>query len=250
MRRPIFHLLALALGITCVVPPAVAHAREEGSVPVRLVSPQAGATLTGGSTVELEWAPYAEIGHAEEWEAFLSLNDGKTYPIRITPHLDLDLHRIRWQVPDIPTSAARLLLRFGDERENERILKLPQRFAIVQSPLQPLADFSFARVAPTRGEPALPGHGGVVSWVEGSRRGGSLRQVVAAEQAGIRERLAPPESHDEPILLASGHAPLPLPRLVRGSLEQAPPRRHTSLTAGERPLVSSDILTLTQRQNE
>ena len=86
--------------------------------------------------------------------------------------------------------------------------------------------------------------------MEGSRRGGSLRQVVAAEQPGLRERLAAPESHAEPALLASGHAPLPLPRPARGSLAQAPPRP-TPLTApGEGPLVSSDILILIQRQNE
>lgn len=253
MRRPCLHLLALALGITCVVSPAAAHAREEGSVPVRLVSPAAGATLTAGSTVELEWAPFAEIGDAEEWEAFLSLNDGKTYPIRITPHLDLDLHRVRWRVPEIPTSAARLLLRFGDESEGgERILELPQRFTIVPSPVPPPAvALALARVAPTRGEPALPGHRGVVSWMEGSRRGGSLRQVVADVQPEARDRVGLPESHSEPVLVSSGQAPLPLPRLARGSPSGPLPAYRTALAMpGEGPLVPADILTLIQRQNE
>ena len=43
---------------------------------------------------------------AEEWEAFLSFDGGATYPVRITPHLDLELRRVRWQVPAIPTSVS------------------------------------------------------------------------------------------------------------------------------------------------
>ncbi|MFL6263252.1 MAG: hypothetical protein ACJ76Y_26450 [Thermoanaerobaculia bacterium] len=249
MRRLSLHLLAAVLGTALAVSPAALRAEEGGSVPVRLTSPQDGATLTAGSTVELEWAPLAELAGAEEWEAFLSLDGGATYPVRVTPHLDLDLRRVQWRVPAVSTRSARLLLRFGDERE-EKELELPHRFAIVPAPVPPpVADLALARVAPSRGEPARPGHAGVVSWMEGSRRGGSLRQMVAAEQPDIRERLAPPESHAEPALLTTGHAPLP--RLVRGSLSQAPPPHHTSLTApGEGPLVSSDILSLIQRQNE
>jgi hypothetical protein len=251
MRRPSLHLLAAVLGIALAVPPAALRAEEGRSVPVRLLSPQAGATLTAGSTVELEWAPLAELAGAEEWEAFLSLDDGATYPIRVTPHLDLDLRRVQWRVPAVSTRSARLLLRFGDERR-ETELELPHRFAIVPSPVPlPVADLALARVAPFRGEPARLGAAGVVAWMEGSRRGGSLRQVVAAERPGFQERLAPPESHAEPALLTSGHAPLPLPRPVRGSLAQPPSHPHAALTApGEGPLVSSDILLLTQRQNE
>lgn len=249
MRRLRLYLLAAVLGIACAVSPAVLRAEEGGSVPVRLVSPQAGATLTAGSTVEIAWAPLAQLKGAEEWEAFLSVDGGRTYPIRITPHLDLDLQRVQWRVPAVATDSARLLLRFGDERR-ETELELPHRFAIAPSPVPPPGiDLALARVAPSRGEPARLGSAGVVSWMEGSRRGGSLRQVVAAEQPGARERLAPPESRAEPALLASGHAPLPLPRPVRGSLAQAPPRpRQTPLTAS--PLASSDILLLIQRQNE
>ncbi|HEY3569977.1 MAG TPA: hypothetical protein VGP73_18730 [Thermoanaerobaculia bacterium] len=249
MRRLSLHLLALLLGITCVVSPAALRAEEGRSVPVRLVSPRAGATLTAGSTVELEWTPLAGLGEVEEWEAFLSLDGGRTYPVRITPHLDLDLRRVQWRVPDVATESARLLLRFGDERR-ETELELPHRFAIVPAPVPPpVAGLALARVAPSRGEPARSGHAGVVSWMEGSRRGGSLRPVVAAVQPGFRERIAPPESHTQPALLASGHSPLPLPRPVRGGLAQAPPpRRHTPHTAS--PLASSDILLLIQRQNE
>lgn len=248
MRRLSLHLLAVFLGIAFAVSPAPLRAEAERSAPVRLVSPQAGATLTAGSTVALEWAPLARIAGAEEWEAFLSLDGGKTYPVRVTPHLDLDLRRFEWRVPAVSTPSARLLLRFGDERRETEV-ELPQRFAVVPAPAPlPATDLALARVSPFPGEPARPGHAGVVSWMEGSRRGGSLRQVVADVQPDLRERLAPPESHAQPALLASGHAPLPLPRPVREGVAPAPPRRNTSLTAS--PLVSSDILVLIQRQNE
>lgn len=255
MRRLNLHLLALVCGIASAVSPAAVQAREVTreveSFPIRLVSPAAGATLTAGSTVTLEWAPLGELEEAEEWEAFLSLDDGKTYPLRITPHLDLDLHRVEWRVPAVATPAARLLLRFGDEREEETAVRLPQRFAIVAPAVTPPADdLALARVAPAQGEPALPGHRGVVAWMEGSRRGGSLHQVVAAEQPGIQGRLAPPESLPEPALLASGQSPLPLPRLVRGSPGPLPSYRTAPARPGKGPLVSSDILILIQRQNE
>jgi hypothetical protein len=41
---------------------------------------------------------------AVEWEAFLSLDGGRTYPVRITPHLDLSIRRrFHFQVPAFPT---------------------------------------------------------------------------------------------------------------------------------------------------
>ena len=39
--------------------------------------------------------------------------------------------------------------------------------------------------AASPGEPALPGQAGVVAWVEGSRRGGGLRQVFSSGPPGI-----------------------------------------------------------------
>src|SRR5262245_62279196 len=132
--------------------------------PLRLVAPQAGATLAGGATAELAWEPLEPFPEIEEWEAFLSLDGGKTYPVRITPHLDQNLRRIDWQVPPTPTPDARILLRIGDERR-ETAVELPQRFSIVASPAahrEAAAAFELARRSSLAGEPALPGHAGVV----------------------------------------------------------------------------------------
>jgi len=173
--------------------------------------------------------------------------------VRITPHLDQDLRRVRWQVPSIPTPDARLLLRFGDERR-EVFLELPERFSIAASPAAASAidrTFLFSTLAPARGEPALPGHSGVVAWVEGSRRGGSLRQMVAAAQPGLRARLQPVEAHDEKAVLAAGQAPLPVPEpRDRPDTPPAASRGAPLAGPGGAPLLTFDILLLTQRQNE
>jgi hypothetical protein len=236
----------LALGLT-----SAGFARET-SASIRLVAPQAGATLAAGSMAELEWTPaepFADLSQIEEWEAFLSVDGGSTYPVRITPHLDQDLRRIRFQVPSVPTADARILLRFGDERR-ETAVELPERFAIEASPVQ---TFLLIHQAATAGEPALPGQTGVVAWVEGSRRGGSLRQMVAPETSGLFARLAPPAAQDgAAVLVSEPESPRPLDTMAADGTAAAPPagNRSVLVRAGTGPALSSDILLLTQRQNE
>ncbi|MEP7010038.1 MAG: hypothetical protein ABJC13_06925 [Acidobacteriota bacterium] len=164
---------------------ATASVGADSARPLLLIAPSAAIPMVAGETAELEWGPLAsflDLPNVEEWEAFLSLDDGATYPIRITPHLDRDLHRISWQVPEFPSRTARLLLRFGDE-QRETSIEIPHRFVILPG----LAGAS--RIAATRsltvesyglGEPARPGDPGVVLWVEGSRRGGDLVRVESA----------------------------------------------------------------------
>jgi hypothetical protein len=247
------HSFALAgLVWAALAVPSAVSALERGAPAVQLVAPRAGTALAAGSTAALEWAPAGKFGaEVEEWEAFLSVDGGKTYPVRITPHLDQDLRRVTWQVPSTPTPDARLLLRFGDEGEEEVSVELPHRFSIVSSPVA-ATGFALASVAPERGEPALPGQDGVVAWVEGSRRGGSLRQVVAAERPRLQARLSLPETRSEPAVLTTQAAPLQVPQPVRdGAADAPPPNRGSPLARpGETPAPPSDILLLIQRQNE
>jgi hypothetical protein len=255
MRRTLLFLALTGFVSAALAMPSTARARDADRpmAPVALVAPAAGATLTAGTTAELEWAPlagYARLARVEEWEAFLSLDGGATYPVRVTPHLDQDLRRVRWQVPATPAADARLLLRFGDERR-EVAIELPQRFAIVASPAT-TPSFLLARVSPTPGEAPLAGEPGVVAWVAGTRRGGALRQVVAAARPGWQARVEPASPADETAMLADGRAPLPLPEPARERAARertaGPPSRLAS--AGEGPLQAFDILLLTQRKNE
>lgn len=48
-------------------------------------APRAGAELAAGSLATVAWD--GPPRGAEEWEAFLSLDGGRTYRLRITPHL-------------------------------------------------------------------------------------------------------------------------------------------------------------------
>lgn len=251
----LFLLLSIAWAASWGAPACLAS--QEGP-PVRLVSPRPDAMLVAGTTAELEWAPLAPFGdlsEVEEWEAFLSLDGGTTYPVRITPHLDQDLRRIRWQVPDLPTPQAAILLRFGNEHR-ETPVELPVRFAIVASPVPSAAQgaLALARRVRAPGEPALPGRSGVVAWIEGSRRGGSARQVVAAEPlGGLRAGFEPPPAHR--LVAEAASDPLPsgapgrLPAKDAGS-ELPAGRRSTLAKAGSAPSLPSNILLLIQRQNE
>ncbi len=237
-------LLALALG---AVAPAAGLAGR-----IALEAPRAGVTLRAGDTAELAWQPEEPFapGQAEEWEAFLSVDGGATYPVRITPHLDLRLRRVRWQVPAIPTDDARLLLRFGDERR-ETTVELPQRFAIAESPwTAPLFGVA-ARSAALPGEPALPGKPGVVAWVEGSRQGGDLRAVVAAPPLQLEDAFRTPAAGRQTAVLATEGAPLQLAAVPAASGAALPFPRRPRFAAGlAATLPPLDILLLTQRQNE
>lgn len=179
MNRPHRHaiLLAALLLATFVARPATAGAPVPPSAGedttgklVELVSPAAGATLLAGSSIVVEWEPgsaLAALPRAEEWELFLSLDGGRTYLARLTPHLDLTVRRVTVRVPELPSSDVRLLVRVGDERD-EREQVLPGRYRVAPAPL---AVPTWRRRLPDRGEPARPGAPGVVVWVEGARDG-------------------------------------------------------------------------------
>jgi hypothetical protein len=177
--------------------------RGRGERRVELLSPRPAIPLVAGTTAVLQWEPLpglTSLPAREEWEAFLSLDGGKSYAFRITPHLDSDLQRTLWEVPAVPSANVRLLLRFGDERR-ETTIELPQRFTITAAPGPLLALGPRASLARRRGEAARPEDAGVVAWTEGSRRGAGQRQVVAAAAAGLREGLQPPEAARHPVAL-------------------------------------------------
>jgi hypothetical protein len=162
--------------------------------PVTVTSPLSSDRLIAGESIVLSWTPLPDLAtypNLVEWEAFLSLDGGSTYPVRLTSHLDLDRRSIAVRVPEMPTREARLLLRFGDERD-EIEYELPDLFEIrpsTQSDVEP------ARFARGRGESARDGDAGVAIWIEGSRDGRVAHPVIAAsrgdEVGGIELRGLP-----------------------------------------------------------
>ena len=176
MIRHRFALFVLAIAATLPL-----HAE------VRLLAPIASAELTGGSREIVEWI--ADAGdlpaHVEEWEAFLSVDGGKYYATRITPHLDASVRRFAFTVPNVTTSDARILLRFGDERRETEV-ELPQRFAIRGTvsavPRGQLVSFD--------GEAAREGDRPVVSWAAGERDGSEIRELTRRDPAMAAHRVA------------------------------------------------------------
>ena len=164
--------------LACLLfPLALLTAGTAGAASPRLLAPVAGHELTAGSLAVIEWEGQPPLAEAEEWEAFLSLDGGRTHPLRITPHLDLAIRRFTFRVPAFPTRDARFLLRFGDERREVEV-EPPHRFAIVPG-LSGVSPTSW--ISLSRGERARPGDDGVVFWVEGARDGSGLREVMAEE---------------------------------------------------------------------
>ncbi|MCC7061099.1 MAG: hypothetical protein IT508_12790 [Burkholderiaceae bacterium] len=186
MPRRVALLAALVSALLGSVDAAEARAsarhRRFERAPVAVTSPLATDTLRAGETLTLAWQPLPELArHAglEEWEAFLSFDDGARYSVRLTPHLDLERRSFAITLPQMAAPKARLLLRFGNEEE-ELEYELPGGFEILPArKLQPEP----AALARGRGEPARLADlrdAGVTIWVEGSRSGEATRTVVAA----------------------------------------------------------------------
>ena len=222
---------------------------------VELTAPPAHATLVGGTTAEIAWQPaagFTELAGANEWEAFLSVDGGKSYPVRLTPHLDLDRRRFAFRVPDLPSDDVRLLLRIGDERI-ERAMRLPARLRIVRSaaPTPPALEAALlVAPAPGPGESALEGGAGVLFWVEGDRDGSHLRHRAAAP-AGARAGSDPTLSGGDTETLGSEES------FTRHLTGRSAPTTHPAAardpswrSAYLSPAIIADILLLIQRQNE
>src|SRR5438093_12689458 len=144
-----------------------------GAAPlVALSAPAAGTTPRGGSWAQLSWRGEQLPPHADEWEAFLSTDGGAHYRFRITPHLDLSLRSVTWLVPNIDAADVRILIRVGDEREEQRS-ELPLSFSIARDSRGELPALNALQVE--RGELARDGDEGVVWWAQGDRAGTRAR---------------------------------------------------------------------------
>jgi hypothetical protein len=247
-------LLATALGTATAAAGSatVSGVATAPAVPVRLLAPADGAVLTAGATASVEWTPLAHLAREsdwEEWEAFLSLDGGATYPVRITPHLDRDLLRFTFKVPSLPTRNARLLLRVGDERR-EQAFELRQRFTIT-APSGNAEDLALPRRSFKRGEPARPGERGVLAWVEGSRRGGQVREVVAADPARAEPGSSLLPDSPSPTAVAAPPPPSGAPGAEPVLRSTAPPAPGTATVRVNAPRPgAADLLLLIKRQNE
>ena len=162
MSRLLRPLLVMAL---------VAFCTSARAASLRLIEPADGAMLRGGSTAVLHWSAADLPKEAEEWEAFLSVDGGRYYSFRVTPHLDIELQRFSFEVPNVDAGDARILLRVGDE-VRETSFEARGSFSIVRDPDAEAAVPPQPRFG--RGESAREGDRPVLFWTEGARDGEGL----------------------------------------------------------------------------
>ena len=212
-----------------------------GSAPLKVTAPEDGAVLRGGSVATIAWTATATLpSDVVEWEAFLSVDGGRYYATRITPHLDIDITEFEWRVPNVTSSDVRLMIRIGDERE-EVSVDVSLRLAII-------ADLDvrpppFTPIAPGRGESARPSDPGVSEWATGDRGGREVGHRRAPVEDVLRNATpTSPGRKDRAAEAPVVAAPLP-------SLHTAPAIAAARAPRASSPLLARDILVLVRRRN-
>lgn len=209
---------------------------------IELVQPAPNAILRGGSFAQLQCSLLAAPAGAEEWEAFLSIDGGAHYDVRLTPHLNLSIDRYAWLVPNVDASDARILIRTGDER-HETIVEIPQSFSIRRDAQAQIHPPSW--IVREQAEAARPGDAPVAAWAEGDRAGsgGTVAAWIASDKgwsAGI-PRSAPSLTVD-----ATPSSALAPSRSARSLPFRLPPTERPHIAAAFVPL---DILLTCRRLN-
>jgi len=107
-------MLAVALSFA---PQFVNTSSAAGGYSAKLISPMAGQILHPGQVIRVEWKsvlPPINLG-ACEMEVWLSLDGGRTFTAEISPWMDPRAQYFYWTVPNWPTNAAVMDIRFGCE---------------------------------------------------------------------------------------------------------------------------------------
>jgi len=95
-----------------------------------------GPEIAAGQVVELSWSDVP--AGFDELEILLSLDDGHSFPVRVSPELDASERCYRWRVPNLPAAHARLRMRLGREHAEIETAPTPS-FRIAGSESEPAA---------------------------------------------------------------------------------------------------------------
>jgi len=114
LHRLILALLALTF-VLAPQSPRTAFARTKPKYSARLISPRRGDVLVPGQIVRVQWTadfPDVDVTMCET-EVLLSLDGGKTIYMLLTEQRNPKIQYFDWTVPNTPTNAAVLDIRFG-----------------------------------------------------------------------------------------------------------------------------------------
>ena len=133
-------LLAIVFAVALSAAPQLTNtASAGGTYSARLISPTVGQVLHPGQHIRVEWKsvlPNLNLGGCE-MEVWLSVDGGRTFPMWVSPWLNAKAKFFDWTVPNMPTNAAVLDIRFGCEAF------YPETYAP-----QPASTFVIAKPAP------------------------------------------------------------------------------------------------------
>jgi hypothetical protein len=107
--------LALAFAFTAQLAGTAFAQQTRGNYSAQLISPRAGQVLTPGQVVRVQWTanfPNVDLTMCET-EVLLSLDGGKTIYMMLTEQRNPKVRYFDWTVPNTPTNAAVLDIRFG-----------------------------------------------------------------------------------------------------------------------------------------
>jgi len=100
----------------------------------RLILP-AGLEARAGESLEIRWSAPASV--SGELEILLSLDDGRSFPLRVSPELDARAGRYVWRVPNLAARAARLRIRY-ESSDGERASESSESFVIAGDASRPV----------------------------------------------------------------------------------------------------------------
>jgi hypothetical protein len=228
------------LSLAVVLLAFASFARAES---LRVIAPANGATLRGGSFAELRWTSAQPPAAAEEWEAFLSVDGGKYYAFRVTPHLDIHLRSFTFIVPNVDTRNARILIRTGDE-VHELHFESRDSFSIVRDAN---AEELLPRLSQSgRAEAARDGDPAVLAWTDGARNGSGLSRQSSAPVSSAAVASSIVATHGDVPLLVPAANVLAAPASISTSLV---PARIAHARASEPLATSVDLLLVCSRWN-
>ncbi len=209
--------------------------RQPGNPPSEILvlqAPSRDTVLHGGAEALIAWSADSLPRGVEEWEAFLSVDAGTHYAVRITPHLDASIRAFRFRVPNVATRDARILLRVGDE-EHERIILVPHSFAIEAD--YGRLELGRAEATEARGESARFDDDHVVEWRDAGR------EVRHRDGGAVRNVVAPADDSLDTICPINALARVATPRVVARVSRVYPPRVPARAIALDALLLSTRL---------
>jgi hypothetical protein len=140
LHRLILALLALTFALAPQSPgTAVAQRNKQHKYRATLISPRRGDVLVPGQVVRVQWTadfPDVDVTMCET-EVLLSLDGGRTIYMLLTEQRNPKVQYFDWTVPNAPTNAAVLDIRFGCLNIYPETSSLQVQSAFVISPPPP-----------------------------------------------------------------------------------------------------------------